>query len=126
MPARAGVRILVPVFGGDISATTEARARRALATPGARLAIVHVATPRDATRPAARAARPADGAAPRWRRLAEDAGAFVDAVAGSRSAVVATQARRFASDVVIADRPARPPHHHAKPRRQARREMTAC
>ena len=124
MSARDGTRILVPVVGGDISADTDARARRALATPGARLAIVHVTVPGEAP-----AMHLADGATPRWRRLADDAGAFVDAVEGSPASVVASQARRFGSDVVVADRPVRGDEgttYNAKPRARARREMTAC
>jgi hypothetical protein len=118
MSAGAGARILVPVVGGDISAATYARARAALATPGAQVAIVHVAGP------GGRApARPVPAGVPRWRRLAEESHAFVDAVAGDPAAVIACQARRFASDVVLADRPASV--HRPRPRR-TRQERQAC
>ena len=119
MSARAGARILVPVVGGDISAATYARARAALAAPGAQLAIVHVAGPggRAAASPSLA------GATPRWRRLAEESHAFVDAVAGDPASVIAGQARRFASDVVLADRPVSV--HRPRPRR-ARQERQAC
>lgn len=122
MSGRAGLRILVPVFGGDISAAVEERARRLVAAPGARLAVVHMAAPRAAVRAAV---RPPNVGGPRWRRLAEDAGAFVDAVPGGPAAI-ATQARRFASDIVLVDRRARPRPHPARPRRRTRREKKAC
>jgi hypothetical protein len=115
----AGARILVPVIGGDISAATYARARAAAATPGARLAVVHVAGIGGRAR-----GRPwIAGTMPRWRRLAEETHAFVDAVAGDPATVIAGQARRFASDVVLVDRPVAA--HRPRPRR-TRQERQAC
>lgn len=104
MTARRGERILVPVFGGDIGAATFGRARAALDVPCARLMILHVASGRDA-HPAHPAVGPADRV-PRWRRLADEAPAFVDAVAGDPASVIVSQAVRFNSDRVLLEHPA--------------------
>lgn len=101
MSAPIAARVLVPVFGGDISDATFARARAALDIPGGSVAIVHVMPPDGMVAPAPRN----DGEVPRWQRLADAAPAFVDAVRGEPADVVLSQARRFGSDVVLLGRP---------------------
>ena len=110
MSATVGAHVLVPVFGGDISDATLARARAALDAPGTRVAIVHVVpaeepSPEEGTHAGPAAAMPHDGDIPRWQQLADAAPAFVDTVRGEPAAVVLAQARRFASDVVLLGRP---------------------
>ena len=95
-----GPRVLVPVLDGDISQSTLDRARAALAVPGSRLVILHV-SPEGMAVPAVWAPR----ASSRWRQLAAAVPVFVDAVAGDVAQVIAGEARRFGSDVVVLGRP---------------------
>jgi nucleotide-binding universal stress UspA family protein len=103
--------VLVPVLDGDITEGALAYARSALVDPDARLALVHVVSPRDGTRcPSGRHEGPDDGSAPRWRQIAatvQPDHVFVDAVSGDPVDVVLSQIDRFRSDLVVMGRPHR-------------------
>jgi hypothetical protein len=117
MAYRLAQRILVPVLGDDISSTTLAYARSALAATEARLAILFIAPPSSeggegggGDAPVVVQVRRAGAeTTPRWRQLAAAAPegrVFVDAVEGEAVAVILSQAERFHSDLVLLGRPA--------------------
>ena len=107
--------VLVPVLGGDITPAALALATRAIAVPGARLAIMHIVCGRTH---AHRRSRPATAGTetgiPRWRRLAgvlPPERVFVDTVRGDPARVIPAQARRFGCDAIVLGRPAWSPAH---------------
>ena len=92
-------RVLVPIFGGDITEDTFAAATSLLRETDCQLVLLHV-TP--ATSDAAVPSRPLRE--PRWQRLASVAApdhTFVEAVIGDPVDEVLSEAQRFDSDAII-------------------------